>query len=367
MRPLRLLHLVSNPWWTGSAAPALELAAALRARGHDVRFGCVRGDALEGKAREAGLAPVDGLGLERTARPWALARDVRALRRLVREHRIEVVHAHLTHDHWLAALAVAGSPARLVRTVHLRRAVRRSPLWRWLVGRTAAVIAVSAGIAEALRAAGVAPERVTVVPGAVDVERFRPDRDGAAVRERLGLGAGPVVGCVARLTAGRGHELLLHAVDRLRSRVPTARLVLVGRGEARPALEALVRRLRLDDHVVFAGYRGDDLPETLVAMDCFVLLGSGSEESCRAVLEAMAAGRPVVAGRVGALPETVTEGRTGWLVDGDAGRVAERLATLLLDPGRARAMGEAARRDAVTRFSQARRAAAVEQVYARVL
>ncbi|MGH7264257.1 MAG: glycosyltransferase family 4 protein, partial [Candidatus Rokuibacteriota bacterium] len=304
----------------------------------------------------------------RTARPWALAGDVRALRRLVRAQGIELVHAHLTHDHWLTAVALAGSPARLVRTVHLRRAVRRDAVSRWLVWRrTSAVIAVSAGIADALRAAGVAPERITVVPGAVDVERFRPDRDGAAARAQLGLGAGPVVGCVARLTPGRGHELLLHAVDRLRSRVPTARLVLVGRGEARPAIEALVRRLGLDDRVVFAGYRGDDLPDMLAAMDCFVLLGSGSEESCRAVLEAMAAGRPVVAARVGALPETVAEGRTGWLVDGDPDRVAERLAALLLDPDRARTMGEAGRRDAVTRFSQARRAAAVERVYARVL
>lgn len=367
MRSLRVLHLVANRWWTGSAEPALDLARALRARGHEVAFACIRGDALEAKARALGLPPVEGLVLERTTRPWALVRDVRALRRLIRACGVELVHAHLSHDHWLAALALRGSRVRLVRTVHHRRALRRGPVAAWLFGRTDAVVAVSRGIAAAAGAAGIDPARVSVVPGAVDVERFFPGADGRGIRGELGLEGCRVVGCVARLVPGRGHDVLLEAAHRLRGRVPGLRVLLVGRGEGRGAVERRVRELGLGGRVVFAGYRGDDLPEILAAMDVAVLLGAGSEESCRAILEAMAVGRPVVAARVGALAETVVDGETGWLVEAVPEAIAERLAAVLADPERARAMGAAGRGRVEALFTPERRAAGVEGVYARVL
>ncbi|HWC02580.1 MAG TPA: glycosyltransferase family 4 protein [Methylomirabilota bacterium] len=366
MRPLRILHVVANRWWTGSADPALDLARTLRERGHSVWFACVRGDVLEAHVRTAGVELVDALSLERTSRPWRLVAQIRGLKGLIRELGVDVVHAHQTHDHWLAALGRTGTEARLVRTVHHRRAVHAGPAARWLWGRTDAVIAVSEGIAGRLRAAG-GPARVTVVPGAVDVDRFSPGADGESVRIELGLGDAPVVGCLARMAPGRGHDVLLQAVARLRERLPGVRLVLVGRGERRPALEALVRDLRLDSTVVFAGYRGADLPAVLGALDCLVLLGEGSEESCRAVLEAMAVGRPVIAAPVGAVPEIVVDGETGWMVDPAPDAVADRLDTALRDRGRLRRMGEAGRRRMLALFTPSRRAALVEEVYGQVL
>jgi glycosyltransferase involved in cell wall biosynthesis len=230
------------------------------------------------------------------------------------------------------------------------------------------VVASSAGIAAVIRAMGLPASRLTVVPGAVDAGRFTPHADPAAVLAELGLaGAGPIVGCVARLVPGRGHDVLLRAVARLRSRWPDLRVLLVGRGEGRPAIEGLVGELALDDVVVFTGYRGDDLPQVLAAMDCFVLLQAGSEESGRAVLEAMAAGRPVVAGRFGAMPETVVDGETGWLVEPRPDDVAARLGAILADPERARAMGAAARRRVTALFTSERRAEAVEAVYAEIV
>ena len=367
MRPLRVLHVVANRWWTGSADPALGLARALKDRGHTVWFGCVRGDVLEAHVRAAGVELLDGLCLERTARPWRLAAQVRGLGRVLRELEIDVVHAHQTHDHWLAALGRRGTATRLVRTVHHRRAAHPGPAARWLFKRTDALIAVSEGIAERLRATGVPGARVAVVPGAVDLTRFEPGADGESVRTELGLGDAPVVGCVARMAPGRGHDVLLRAMARLRERVPGARLVLVGRGERRPALEKLARELGLGPAVVFAGYRGADLPEMLAALDCVVLLGVGSEESCRAVLEAMAMARPVVAAPVGAIPEIVLEGETGWMVEPVPEAVAARLEVALHDRARARRMGEAGRRRVEALFTPFRRAALVETVYARVL
>src|SRR5262249_4355265 len=160
-------------------------------RGHRVSFGCIRGDALETHAAAAMLPPVGGLSLERTARPWVLVHDVRALRRLAREGRLQVVHAHLTHDHWLAAVALPGLSCRLVRPVHHRRAVRPGPAARWLFSRTDAVFAASEAIATVIRDAGLPARRLAAVPGAVDARRFRPDADPTAVRAELGLGPGP--------------------------------------------------------------------------------------------------------------------------------------------------------------------------------
>jgi glycosyltransferase involved in cell wall biosynthesis len=367
VRPLRVLHVIANRWWTGSADPALDLARALRARGHSAWFACVRGDVLETHVRAAGVPLVEGLSLERTARPWRLVSQIGRIRRALRELEIDVVHAHQTHDHWLAALGRRGTAARLVRTVHHRRAAHSGPAARWLLRQTDALIAVSEGIAERLRAVGAPAARVTVVPGAVDVERFAPDASGEAVRAELGLGDAPVAGCVARMVPGRGHDVLLRAAARLRDRLPEARLVLVGRGEERPSLERLVRELRLGATVVFAGYRGADLPAVLAALDCLVLLGMGSEESCRAVLEAMAVGRPVVAAPVGAVPEIVIDGETGWLVEPAPGAVAACLEAALRDRGRSRQLGEAGRRRVEALFTPSRRAALVEAVYAGVL
>jgi glycosyltransferase involved in cell wall biosynthesis len=365
--PLRVLHVVANRWWTGSAEPALDLARTLKARGHAVWFACVRGDVLETHVRAAGVELVESLSLERNARPWRLAAQIGALRRVLRDRAVDVVHAHQTHDHWLAALARARTGVRLVRTVHHRRAVHDGRAARWVLQRADAVIAVSEGIAARLRAAGVPDTRVTLVPGAVDVERFRPSADGRPLRAELGLGEAPVAGCVARMVPGRGHDVLLRAMARLRQRMPEARLLLVGRGEHRPALEALVGELGLESTVVFAGYRGEDLPATLAALDCLVLLGTGSEESCRAVLEGMAVGRPVVAAPVGALPEIVVEGETGWLVEAAPEPVAAALEAALRDRARARLVGAAGRRRVEALYTPARRAALVEAVYAQVL
>src|SRR4029077_3210254 len=99
----------------------------------------------------------------------------------------------------------------------------------------------------------------------------------------------------------------------LADRMPGARLLLVGKGETRPRLEALVADLPLGGHVIFTAYRDADLPSVLAAADCFALMAAGSDESCRAALEAMAAARPVIARRVGALPGTGGPGRGGAL------------------------------------------------------
>jgi glycosyltransferase involved in cell wall biosynthesis len=363
-----VLHLVANRWWTGSADPVLRLLEGLRRHGHRPLLGMIPGDRFEAKAREAGFDPLPGLSLAAHTAPLAVARDAWRLRKLIRAEAVDVIHVHHSHDHWLAMLArlrlARGHAVPIVRTFHNLRSARSGRLDRWLYGRTAAFFAVSRQIEARCREIGIPPGRVVWTPGTADLRRFTGGVDGTTIREEFELGQAPVVVTVARLAANRGHELLLSAFRLLLGTVPGARLLLVGKGETRTRLEQTVTGMGLEGHVIFTGYRDRDLPEVLAAADCFALMAAGSDDSCRAALEAMAAARPVVARRVGALPETIVHGETGLLVEEDRPEaVAAALAAILGDRDRARAMGRAGRERAATEFGTDRAVAIVEQVY----
>lgn len=361
-RPLVILHLVANRWWTGSADPVIQLVRGLDARGHRALLGLIPGGRFEDKARAAGVTPVPGLSLEARLDPRGLLRDLRRLRGLVRSARVDIVHCHHSHDHWLGWLS--RGDAALVRTFHNARSVSGGWPATVLYRSTDAAVAVSAEVERRCRAAGVTARALFRVDGVVEVDRFAGSPGAEQVRKEFGLESARVIGSVARLAANRGHELLIRAFALLVGRFPDARLLLIGKGERREAIEALVRDLGLGGQVILTGYRDADLPDVLAALDVFALMGAGSDESCRAALEAMAAGRPVVARAVGALPEAVAHGRTGLLVEGDrAESVAEAIGGVLADPALARAMGRAGRQRARDLYSPARHAERMEAIY----
>jgi phosphatidylinositol alpha-1,6-mannosyltransferase len=187
-------------------------------------------------------------------------------------------------------------------------------------------------------------------PG-VDVERFAPDADGAAVRARYGAGDAPVVVCVSRLVARKGQDVLVAGWPQVLARHPDARLLLVGGGPAEASLRRAVSRLGLEASVVFTGpVSPADLPGHYAAGDVFAMPcrtrrgGLDVEGLGMVFLEAAACGRPVVAGTSGGAPEAVQDGVTGLVVDPRSpAAVAAAIAGLLDDPARARAMGKAGR------------------------
>ena len=281
---------------------------------------------------------------------------------MIRAEGVQVIHTHHSHDHWLGALA--RGRAVLIRTFHNLRAVKTHWPAAILYGRTLGVIAVSRQIEDRCRAAGIPDTRLRFIGGAVDLDRFNSCGDGSAIRKELGLGLSPVVGSVGRLAHNRRHELLIRAFRELTGELPEAKLLLVGKGEARSKLQALVAEVGLQREIIFTGYRDHDLPAVLAAMDCFALMGAGSDESCRAALEAMAAGKPVVARTVGALPETVVDGETGLLLSEDRPELLARaLLSILADPGRARLMGAAGKARVEREFSPERQVSQVEAFY----
>jgi glycosyltransferase involved in cell wall biosynthesis len=365
MMALTILMTAANRWWTGSADPVIRLGVGLQARGHRVLLAITPGDRFEAKSREAGLAVLPDVSLTTGMSPRVIA-DVRALRRILAAERVDLIHANHSHDHWLGLLARGARRDRrvpVVRTFHNARAVKDDPVARLAYRRTAMAFAVSREIEIRCRVVGFGASRTRWLPGSVDLARFATG-DAAAIRDELKLGDAPAVVMVARLARSRGHEPLLAGFKLLLSRFPDARLLLVGKGEMRQRLEQVVADHGLGERVIFTGYRDADLPSVLAASDCFVLMAAGSDESCRAALEAMAAGRPVVAARVGALPETVAEGLTGTFIkDASPAGIAAAIGAVLGDRGRARAMGAAGRRRAEEVFAPERAIDVVEQAY----
>jgi glycosyltransferase involved in cell wall biosynthesis len=351
----------------------LVLMRALQARGHQVALACpeppdAQERSLAGEARASGFAPVLTLSRARGARWLRDRHDARALARHLDAHPVDRLHCWHTRDQWLAwrALRGRGDGTRLVRSLSQAGGASRLPWHRWWLGRACSgLLCVGEASAAAYRKVR-RDGAVAGVLGAVDCAPFEA-ADGARARSRLGIPANaPVVGIVARVQPRRRFDLLFAAFAKLAPQQPEARLLLVGRGTRFEELAAKpARELGLSERVVMPGYlSGRDYFDALCAMDVFTYLVPGSDGSCRALLEAMAAGVPAVTSRRGALPEIVEEGSTGWLVPEDAQALADGWNRLIVDPERRRRMGAAAAHRARQRFSPDQLARQVEAFYA---
>ncbi len=353
---MKILHLFSDWKWTGPAEPALQLAIAQREAGRDVQFicGAPPPDAEQSiveSARRAGFSVDTSLRMSKHRNPLANVLDRRALRPRLRDEGFDVVHTHRGNDHLVggrAARAVDRS-IRIVRTVYDAVVPESRGSRRLLERYSDGVIAVSRKVADDLRqrAGGDGPA-VTHVPAGVDLQRFHPGVDAKAVREELGISpTAPVAGVVARMQFHRRFEVLLPALRRAHDAHPELRTVIYGRGTNREVVAMQpVREMGLSDVILFPGYRDRDYPEALAAIDFLIFLVPGSDASCRAVRQAMAIGKPVIAARRGMLPEIVDHERNGLVVDDDEERLFESILSLARDAEKRERWGREAARKA---------------------
>jgi glycosyltransferase involved in cell wall biosynthesis len=223
-------------------------------------------------------------------------------------------------------------------------------------------------------AAGMRPERVLTLHTGIDVDRFASARGrGAAFRQSLALPAdAPLIGAVGRFDPLKGYDVLVRAMGPVAARMPDARCVIVGdaifAGEAewRAEIERSIRDAKLAGRVILTGWREDVAP-CLDAFDVLVHPATRHDSLPTSVLEALAAGCPVVGSRDGGLPELVDEGRTGWLVPArDSAALAAALLDALSDRARLRAFGAAAQGEA-RRFDRRAHADRLAETYDRVL
>ncbi|HYI12719.1 MAG TPA: glycosyltransferase family 4 protein [Thermoanaerobaculia bacterium] len=281
---MKILHLAAGNRWTGAAAPAFAEVEALRAAAVEAHYAYVGGYKLEAKI---GHLDYTHAVIGKAQNPASFLRSVRAIRRLVEQHGFDVVHAHLTYDHWLARIAVRGTKARVARTFHARRVLRGDPFTRMLVSRTAHLFAVNEAFL------GVYPGMV-FTPPPLEHGQFSPD--GPNVRGLYGIHSRTkLVTVIGKLSKRRGFEEALSTFAFLRARMDGVRMMVIGHGEHRPALEALAADLGITADLIWAGYHEDDLAEHYRASDLLLFTERGSDEGHRAVLEAMACGVPVAA------------------------------------------------------------------------
>jgi glycosyltransferase involved in cell wall biosynthesis len=304
--------------------------------------------------------------------------DLGAMRRFaqtLRDEKIDIIHAQdqYTIINTMLVRRFLGVPAVMTRHVlfeptdTLRESARaRMVLFAGRYGGFARLIAVSDAVRERFsELAHVPTNRIETIYNGIDVDRFATRDRRAEKRAELGWdAAAPIIIMVAVLRRGKGHEVLFEALPKLQAAVPNVKIKLVGDGE----LDATLREgaAQFGDMVEFMGQRMD-VPELLGASDVLAL-PSWAEALPTVLIEAGAASLPVVATRVGGVPEIVTDGETGYIIPpGDSEQLADRLAMLLTQRERSLEMGQSAYQKVRAQFSLEKQAQETIALYERVL
>ena len=355
-----MLHTESSTAWGGQERRALMECAGLIRRGRAAAVACAAGSGLAGRARDAGV-PVFPVTIGAPCSPGAALGIARA----ASAFRASVVSSHSSKDSWAAWLGTRLMIPRpvLVRTRHL--AIKISG--RFTYALPDAVVAVSEHVKGVLVDGGVEPRKVKVIPSGIDLAPLAGPGRRESVRRQLGVGAEErLVVAVGVLRRAKGHEYLLRAVARLAAEGLPVRVIIVGDGPYRWAVEEAIDALSLRGRAAVTGMR-EDVPSLLSAADVYAV-SSLSEGMGQATMEALYAGLPVVATAVGGLPELVRDGETGLLVPpADADALAAAIRRLLEDAPLARRIAAAGRALVERDYSLERYLDRVEAFYGELL
>ncbi len=306
----------------------------------------------------------------RSRRNWFVARG--AIEALIEKYDIDVVHCHDTHSNVMVGLgrgrfkcACVGSPYGWWQP----KWRLQSHVYHWVENNLALpnferVYTVSQNMKRKVLRGRTPEERIRVIHTGLDLAQFDAGERREVVRARFGISDNNiVVGTVSRLFREKGHRYLLEAAKRLALDLPQLRVLIVGTGDERLALEEQAMSLGIHDKVVFTGYY-HDLPGILRAMDIFAQPSILDEGFPTAVLEAQVAGLPVVASDIGGTSETMDAGKTGLLAPPeDPKALAETLRTLMNDPGLRESMAAAARPWIERSFTLSHMIDAISKVY----
>jgi glycosyltransferase involved in cell wall biosynthesis len=357
------LHIDTARTWRGGQNQVLVTVLGLRSLGHRTMLVAHPRGELRQRAEEGmdllALAPRTEMDL---SAGWRLARAIRALRP-------DIVHAHDPHAVAMAGLALSMSTQAakppLVASRRVDFHLRSGAFSRWKYRQVDCFICASEAIRQMLVADGVPEESTVTVHEGIDLERVAAT-EAAKLHEELWLPHNaPIVGNVAALVHHKGQRHLIEAAALVVREVLDARFVIAGEGELREPLERLIKEHGLEKHVHLLGFRPDVL-SLHNAFDIFVM-SSVTEGLGTSLIDAMAAGKPIVATAAGGIPEVVVDRETGLLVPvRDHKAMAQAIVRLLKDEPLRRRMGAAGLARARTHFSAERMVKDTLRVYERV-
>jgi glycosyltransferase involved in cell wall biosynthesis len=364
---VRILQISSAQSLGGGERHLADLANGLVQRGHEVYAALRPKSPLREELKNLPKEHLITLPL-RNSLDAASARD---LARVVRQHRIEIVHAHMARDYPLAAFAVRRNPvAKLIVTRHVLFQLNR--LHRITLAKSSRIIAVSQAVASQLRADQIAPaERITVVLNGIDTRRFQKARARFDREQFLRDWKLPdnflLVGTVGELTPLKGHVEFVKAAARILEVHPNTYFIIAGTDSSREKkhhdeLSRLIQQLDLGERVTILPWL-ENIAQLYCALDVFVS-ASHTESFGLAIVEAMATGTAVVATATGGAREIVRPDETGLLVPiGDVQSLADAVSDLLQDEARRIRIGTAAQQQVETQFSLERMIDETEQIY----
>lgn len=375
---MNMLHIFSNWKWTGPAEHALNAAVHFKKKGHRVVFACARppsqvDDSLRQRAEAAGLEIEEGLYLNKHFDLRKNAVDILKLRTCIGRNGFQFIHTHLPNDHLLTACALARGRCRtpIIRTVYDGLGLQHTLRNRWLINHGTDLLITASDVSKRAISSMFAfpPDRIQVICPGVDADYFNPLIDGSAVRLRYGIGSDdPVVGIVARVQRHRRFEVLLRALHRAIRSIPGLKALIIGRGTHIEEIAIQpIHELGLEHNILLTGYHRDGYRELLAALDIKIFLVPGSDGSCRAVREAMAMGKPVIAANRGMLPELVEDGVSGLVVNDTPENLAQAIMRLVNDLPLRRTMGEAARQRICREYSLTPQLEKIDAAYRQLL
>jgi glycosyltransferase involved in cell wall biosynthesis len=382
---MKILHIFSDWKWTGPSEPILNLCSGLIKSGEIVhpakggsasgtglqeedciRLACLQAPAsdsssrnLPDKAKELGIKTLLLSPLPKYFPFLAMRQNIKKLAGYINsEGGFDIIHCHSSMDHFYgyrirrhhlptSMLRQAGKNIKIIRTNHKGFPLEISHSNKFLLKyATDGYIALSKKLAEIdCKNFSLAPETVAAIGGAVDAIKVRSSEFGvrsSEVRGRLGLKEGDVVvGVVARVQRHRRFNIIIEAMRLVVKEMPSVKLLIIGRGTHYDELVTRpVKELNLGDNVISAGYRKDDYFDIINIFDFGIYLVPGSDGSCRAALELMASGKPLIVARRGVLPEIVDDNQSGLVIDDTPGNLAQAILHLAKD------------KELINRFSQ---------------